>query len=98
MIGVTATNSSDIIDFAGYGEQTINIAAPGSSIYTTAANGQYTSTSGTSFACPLTAGLIGLLYSVPCSDLDNLARSEEHTSELQSRPHLVCRLLLEKKK
>src|SRR5436305_5005155 len=31
-----------------------------------------------------------LLFKVP--------RSEEHTSELQSRPHLVCRLLLEKKK
>src|SRR5690554_7109073 len=29
---------------------------------------------------------------------DRLFRSEEHTSELQSRPHLVCRLLLEKKK
>src|SRR3989442_10985372 len=29
---------------------------------------------------------------------DRAARSEEHTSELQSRPHLVCRLLLEKKK
>src|SRR5690554_6680752 len=28
----------------------------------------------------------------------NPGRSEEHTSELQSRPHLVCRLLLEKKK
>src|SRR5690554_7771092 len=28
----------------------------------------------------------------------NVIRSEEHTSELQSRPHLVCRLLLEKKK
>src|SRR5690554_7530863 len=28
----------------------------------------------------------------------SLQRSEEHTSELQSRPHLVCRLLLEKKK
>src|SRR5690554_7693244 len=27
----------------------------------------------------------------------NFSRSEEHTSELQSRPHLVCRLLLEKK-
>src|SRR5687768_17670716 len=27
-----------------------------------------------------------------------LGRSEEHTSELQSRLHLVCRLLLEKKK
>src|SRR6266498_4241192 len=31
-------------------------------------------------------------------DLDFAHRSEEHTSELQSRPHLVCRLLLEKKK
>src|SRR5690625_5410531 len=30
--------------------------------------------------------------------LDASARSEEHTSELQSRGHLVCRLLLEKKK
>src|SRR5690625_6902233 len=28
----------------------------------------------------------------------DIARSEEHTSELQSRGHLVCRLLLEKKK
>src|SRR5690554_7300377 len=27
---------------------------------------------------------------------DEALRSEEHTSELQSRPHLVCRLLLEK--
>src|SRR2546422_4306836 len=30
--------------------------------------------------------------------LDSALRSEEHTSELQSRLHLVCRLLLEKKK
>src|SRR2546422_5859077 len=30
--------------------------------------------------------------------LDQARRSEEHTSELQSRLHLVCRLLLEKKK
>src|SRR3989442_11625987 len=33
-------------------------------------------------------------YPVPIT----ATRSEEHTSELQSRPHLVCRLLLEKKK
>src|SRR5687768_17916601 len=32
---------------------------------------------------------------IPCSD--STPRSEEHTSELQSRLHLVCRLLLEKK-
>src|SRR5690625_6605753 len=30
--------------------------------------------------------------------IDEVERSEEHTSELQSRGHLVCRLLLEKKK
>src|SRR3989442_6123877 len=32
------------------------------------------------------------------TDRGLVQRSEEHTSELQSRPHLVCRLLLEKKK
>src|SRR5690554_7617879 len=38
--------------------------------------------------------LFARLYrALPCR-----GRSEEHTSELQSRPHLVCRLLLEKKK
>src|SRR5205809_4153198 len=31
-------------------------------------------------------------------EVHRVARSEEHTSELQSRLHLVCRLLLEKKK
>src|SRR5689334_24678887 len=39
-------------------------------------------------AGPLVAGYLGLW----------LLRSEEHTSELQSQFHLVCRLLLEKKK
>src|SRR2546422_6832113 len=38
--------------------------------------------------------------SLPCSasPCTGASRSEEHTSELQSRLHLVCRLLLEKKK
>src|SRR2546422_7543298 len=34
----------------------------------------------------------------PERELEQEERSEEHTSELQSRLHLVCRLLLEKKK
>src|SRR2546422_3867660 len=37
-------------------------------------------------------------YNVPLEKGDVVQRSEEHTSELQSRLHLVCRLLLEKKK
>src|SRR5258707_12879929 len=34
----------------------------------------------------------------PCDHAQRRQRSEEHTSELQSRQYLVCRLLLEKKK
>src|SRR5690554_5074961 len=37
-------------------------------------------------------------YLTEDGEFDRDRRSEEHTSELQSRPHLVCRLLLEKKK
>src|SRR5438552_14057475 len=35
---------------------------------------------------------------IPSTHRRRIARSEEHTSELQSPDHLVCRLLLEKKK
>src|SRR3712207_6891073 len=42
-------------------------------------------------------GIIALLISILLPSLSR-ARSEEHTSELQSRQYLVCRLLLEKKK
>src|SRR3712207_7924371 len=38
-----------------------------------------------------------ILLDLRLPDMDGL-RSEEHTSELQSRQYLVCRLLLEKKK
>src|SRR2546422_8319145 len=39
-----------------------------------------------------------VIRDAPALPLDrDVARSEEHTSELQSRLHLVCRLLLEKK-
>src|SRR3712207_7692768 len=39
-----------------------------------------------------------ILKTPPAAVLIKKARSEEHTSELQSRQYLVCRLLLEKKK
>src|SRR5690554_7378759 len=41
-------------------------------------------------------GVVSALHQIPHGEI--WPRSEEHTSELQSRPHLVCRLLLEKKK
>src|SRR5258708_19057920 len=47
-----------------------------------------------------TAPLLKARHSEPLQpeSIVNLQRSEEHTSELQSPDHLVCRLLLEKKK
>src|SRR5207253_10574099 len=46
------------------------------------------------------ANRVGLVSIALCDhpDIERILRSEEHTSELQSRGHLVCRLLLEKKK
>src|SRR5690606_42128055 len=50
--------------------------------------------------CPVVEfGLVGQTMHmidehVPLADLETLTRSEEHTSELQSRENLVCRLLL----
>src|SRR2546422_4200050 len=47
---------------------------------------------------PVTAGRTGSWATRGIDSRHVVTRSEEHTSELQSRLHLVCRLLLEKKK
>src|SRR3712207_8435422 len=48
--------------------------------------------------CAVSLSSPGRKTIVPTEPKMALARSEEHTSELQSRQYLVCRLLLEKKK
>ena len=75
MISVTATNNADQRTFSGYGLTTIDVGAPGASVRTTTGGNSYTTTSGTSFATPLTAGVIALMYSAPCNGLAELARS-----------------------
>src|SRR5258708_23618155 len=49
---------------------------------------------------PTLSVAFAVTVTVPANATDNVGvvRSEEHTSELQSPDHLVCRLLLEKKK
>src|SRR2546422_8431167 len=46
----------------------------------------------------MSGDIVQILSKAIARSLANPDRSEEHTSELQSRLHLVCRLLLEKKK
>jgi subtilisin family serine protease len=66
MISVTATDNNDFRTFSAFGQTTIDLGAPGSSVYTTSGVEGYAFASGTSFASPLTAGVIGLMYSIPC--------------------------------
>src|SRR5436305_11884917 len=46
---------------------------------------------------PIADRQLALAFAWKAASHQRAGRSEEHTSELQSRPHLVCRLLLEKK-
>lgn len=70
MIGVGRTDHNDNTA-GGYGATTIEFGAPGINVVTTAGTNGTTSTTGTSFSCPLTAGVIGLAYSIPCADFMN---------------------------
>jgi hypothetical protein len=76
MISVTATNSNDVRTFSGYGITTVDLGAPGESVWTTSGSTNYGATSGTSFASPLTAGAIALIYSTPCPSFMALVHAD----------------------
>ncbi len=88
MISVTATNSSDQRTFSGYGLTTIDVGAPGQNVVSTALGGGIATVSGTSFASPLTAGVIALLYSAPCPSLAALMHNDPTLAALQVRQAL----------
>ena len=75
MVGVGRTDHNDNTA-GGYGVNTIPLGAPGINVRTTANNNGYTTTTGTSFACPLTAGVVGLAYSIPCESFINFVKSD----------------------
>ncbi|MGB0933752.1 MAG: S8 family serine peptidase [Lishizhenia sp.] len=72
MISVTASNHNDQRTFSGYGQTTIDLAAPGEDVYLPSGSQSYGTTSGTSFATPCVAGAIALAYSAPCVSLATL--------------------------
>lgn len=73
LISVTATDVNDERTFSGYGPVNIDIGAPGDQVYLPENTNSYDATSGTSFASPLTAGVIALLYSAPCASFAQTA-------------------------
>src|SRR5690625_6611838 len=88
--------SSDLkLDFAGIEQEIMNLALKARDNKLSLDDlqgGTFTITNG---------GIFGSMLSTPILNAPQVGilgmRSEEHTSELQSRGHLVCRLLLEKK-
>ena len=76
MISVSATTSSDAVaSWSSYGSY-VDVAAPGSGIWTTKKGGGYGSANGTSFASPVTAAVIAMMRSVnpvlPPADLEKI--------------------------
>ena len=62
VLSVAATDSADgLAGFSNYGIKTVDLAAPGSNIYTTALGNKFRSTNGTSFASPQVAGIAALM-------------------------------------
>ncbi|MBK9108303.1 MAG: hypothetical protein IPM92_07970 [Saprospiraceae bacterium] len=68
---------------AGYGKTSIDIGAYGESTYSTYINNSYRFFGGTSAAAPQVTGTVGLLYSLPCSHLDELALTEPAKAALE---------------
>ena len=70
VIGITSSNErNERAKNSGYGNISIDLAAPGERIYTLNLENGYGLVSGTSMATPLVTGTIGLLYSLPCDKL-----------------------------
>ena len=83
LVVVTATDRNDLKGAnVAYGVNNVDVAAPGIAVYTTAQNGSYIQDEGTSFACPIVAGIVALAYSVPCTNFTNLSKTNPKAAAL----------------
>ena len=87
ILSVSATDQNDIVAGWSSSGPYVDLSAPGVAILTTAAGGGYASVSGTSFASPITAGVIALMLSVnpalpPATAVDLVAANSQDLGEV----------------
>lgn len=90
LIGVTNSQANDKLAIAGYGVKNIDIAAPGEWVWTTIVNNGYGADKGTSFAAPVVAGAVGLIYSHACKEFIHLSKTNPQQASLRVRNALLA--------
>ncbi len=90
LIMVTSTDDNDYkVGSAAFGVKNIDVGAPGYNIYTTASGNNYINVVGTSVACPMVTGLVGLAYAVPTGTFIARAKSNPAQAALYLKSVLL---------
>jgi hypothetical protein len=90
LIGVTSTNQDDTqTRFTGYGTGSIDIAAPGADLWTSAPGNSTMNFDGTSAATPLVSGAIALLHTIPSIEFANAYKEKPKAIALLIKESLL---------
>ena len=91
LISVTNSTRTDTkYNGAGYGINSIDIASPGATIYSTVTNSNYSNLTGTSMATPHVAGSIALMYAAACDVLINDYKADPASLALIMKNYLYA--------
>ncbi len=90
LISVTSlTRQNQKASDAAWGAVSIDLGAYGEGVFSARPNNNYGAHSGTSFATPLVAGAIALLYAAPCNNLAAMAEANPAAAALWVKNHLL---------